>query len=40
MGSSNAMNIVKAVFQGLGELMDARKVAAAHRGKTLKEFWG
>lgn len=38
-GSSNSMNIVKAVFAGLGELMDARKVSAA-RGKTLKEFWG
>jgi small subunit ribosomal protein S5 len=38
-GSSNSMNIVKAVFAGIGELMDARKVAAA-RGKTLKELWG
>lgn len=38
-GSSNSMNIVKAVFQGISELMDARQVAAA-RGKTLKEFWG
>ena len=33
------MNIVKAVFAGIGELMDARKIAAS-RGKTLKEFWG
>ncbi len=38
-GSANSMNIVKAVFSGIGELMDARK-AAALRGKTLKEFWG
>jgi len=38
-GSSNSMNIVKAVFAGIGELMDARKIAAS-RGKTLKEFWG
>ena len=38
-GASNSMNIVKAVFAGIGELMDARKVAAS-RGKTLKEFWG
>ena len=38
-GSSNSMNIVKAVFAGIGELMDARKIAAA-RGKTLKELWG
>ena len=39
LGSANSMNIVKAVFEGLGRLMDA-KVAAANRGKTLKEFWG
>lgn len=38
-GSSNSMNIVKAVFAGISELMDARKIAAA-RGKTLKELWG
>jgi len=27
------------VFEGFSRLMDA-KVAAANRGKTLKEFWG
>ena len=39
MGSQNAVNVVKAVFQGLTSLMDAREVAGA-RGKTLKEMWG
>ena len=39
MGSQNAVNVVKAVFQGLTSLMDAREVAGA-RGETLKEMWG
>ncbi len=39
LGSANSMNIVKAVFEGFDRLMDA-KVAAANRGKTLREFWG
>ncbi len=39
LGSSNAINTVKAVFQGLDSLMDPRTVAGA-RGKTLKDFWG
>lgn len=39
LGSQNAVNIVKAVFEGLGGLMDARKVARG-RGKALKEMWG
>ncbi|MDA3951087.1 MAG: 30S ribosomal protein S5 [Spirochaeta sp.] len=39
MGSQNAVNIVKAVFQGLSELMQAREVAQ-NRGKTLKDMWG
>jgi len=38
-GSSNAVNTVKAVFQGLESLMDAREVAS-NRGKNIKEFWG
>lgn len=38
-GSSNAVNTVKAVFQGLESLMDAREVAG-NRGKNIKEFWG
>ena len=39
LGSSNAINTVKAVFQGLESLMDPRTIAGA-RGKTLKDFWG
>jgi small subunit ribosomal protein S5 len=39
LGSQNAINIVKAVFEGLENLMDARKVAR-NRGKTLNEMWG
>ena len=39
LGSDNPMNIVKAVFAGLEEVMDAREVAKA-RGKTLREMWG
>ena len=39
LGSQNAINIVKAVFSGLGELMNAREVAR-NRGKTVKEMWG
>jgi small subunit ribosomal protein S5 len=39
MGSANSMNIVKAVFNGIEHLMDAR-VSAGKRGKTLEEFWG
>jgi len=39
LGSSNAINTVKAVFQGLGSLMDPR-VVAANRGRGLKDMWG
>jgi small subunit ribosomal protein S5 len=39
LGSENSMNIVKAVFDGINRMMDARGVATA-RGKPLKEFWG
>jgi small subunit ribosomal protein S5 len=39
IGSENAINIVKAVFAGLESLMSPREIAA-HRGKTLKDFWG
>jgi small subunit ribosomal protein S5 len=38
LGSQNALNIVKAVFEGLENLMNARKVAQG-RGKSLKEMW-
>jgi len=39
LGSSNSMNIVKAVFSSFGLIMDAR-MTAAKRGKALNEFWG
>ena len=39
LGSQNAINIVKAVFEGLHGLMDARKVAR-DRGKAVREMWG
>jgi small subunit ribosomal protein S5 len=39
LGSHNTMNIVKAVFNGLGRIMDARTIAQ-NRGKTVKELWG
>jgi len=39
IGSSNAINTVKAVFQGLDTLMEAREVTV-NRGKPLKDFWG
>lgn len=39
LGSQNALNIVKAVFNGLEGLMNAREMAK-NRGKTLAEFWG
>lgn len=38
-GSSNGMNILKAAFDGLNNLMDAREIANK-RGKTLDEMWG
>ena len=39
LGSQNAINVVKATFNGLEGLMDAKKIAH-DRGKSLKEFWG
>jgi len=39
LGSKNLLNIVKAVFQGLESIMDAKTVAH-NRGKTVKELWG
>ncbi len=38
LGSKNQINIVKAVFNGIENLLDAKEVAEA-RGKTLKELW-
>ena len=39
LGASNQMNIVKAVFDALGQIVDP-KVVAANRGKSLSEMWG
>ncbi|NTV54093.1 MAG: 30S ribosomal protein S5, partial [Syntrophaceae bacterium] len=39
VGSRNSMNIVRAVFNGMGKLMDAKTVAK-NRGKTIKDLWG
>jgi small subunit ribosomal protein S5 len=39
LGASNQMNIVKAVFDALGQIVDP-KVIAANRGKSLAEMWG
>jgi small subunit ribosomal protein S5 len=39
LGSKNTMNIVKAVFNGLENILDAR-TTAKNRGKTLADFWG
>lgn len=38
LGSQNAMNVVKAVFQGLGQIMEASEVAA-RRGKSVADLW-
>ncbi len=38
LGSKNQINIVKAVFNGIENLLNAKEVAEA-RGKTLKELW-
>jgi small subunit ribosomal protein S5 len=39
VGSRSSINIVRAVFNGVDNLMDAKTVAK-NRGKTLKDFWG
>jgi small subunit ribosomal protein S5 len=39
MGASNQMNIVKAVFTALEQIVDP-KLIAANRGKSLAEMWG
>jgi small subunit ribosomal protein S5 len=39
LGSKNAVNTVKAVFNGLEGIMDA-KIVAKNRGKNLNELWG
>ncbi len=39
VGSRSSINIVRAVFNGVENLMDAKTVAK-NRGKTLKDLWG
>jgi len=39
VGSRSSVNVVRAVFEGISEIMDARAVAH-HRGKALKDMWG
>ena len=39
LGSSTSVNVVRATFNAVSELMDAREVAK-NRGKTLKDLWG
>jgi small subunit ribosomal protein S5 len=39
LGSQNQINVVKAVFDGLENLFDARKLAK-DRGKSVSEMWG
>ena len=39
LGSKNTMNIVKGVFAGFENLMEASKVAAG-RGKKVRDMWG
>jgi small subunit ribosomal protein S5 len=39
LGSSSAVNVVRATFEAARELMDAR-VIAKNRGKSLKDLWG
>ncbi len=38
LGSQNTMNIVKAVFAGFEDILDAKSIAK-NRGKTLQEMW-
>ncbi len=39
VGSRSSINIVRAVFDGVDNMMDAKTVAK-NRGKTLKDLWG
>ncbi|GMO51249.1 MAG: 30S ribosomal protein S5 [Treponemataceae bacterium] len=39
LGSSSAVNVVRATFEAARDLMDAR-VVAKNRGKSLKDLWG
>ncbi|RKX92397.1 MAG: 30S ribosomal protein S5 [Spirochaetes bacterium] len=39
LGSKNTMNILKAVFEGFNNILDAKEIAA-NRGKNLDDMWG
>ena len=39
LGSNASVNVVRATFDAISKLMDAKKIAA-NRGKTLDELWG
>ena len=39
LGSNASVNVVRATFDAISKLMDARSVAQ-NRGKTLKDLWG
>jgi small subunit ribosomal protein S5 len=39
VGSRSAVNVVRAVFNGIAKMMDAKAVAK-NRGKALKDLWG
>lgn len=39
LGSKNTMNILKAVFEGFDNVLNAKEIAS-NRGKTLEEMWG
>jgi len=39
LGSSSQVNVIRATFEGIKSLMDAR-VIAKNRGKILKDLWG
>ncbi|MDQ7795794.1 MAG: 30S ribosomal protein S5, partial [Spirochaetia bacterium] len=38
VGSRTSVNVVRAVFLGLDQLLDAQTIAK-NRGKTLKDMW-
>jgi small subunit ribosomal protein S5 len=39
LGSRTSINVIRAVFNGIDQILDARSVAH-HRGKALKDMWG
>jgi small subunit ribosomal protein S5 len=39
LGSSSPVNVVRATFDALSQLMDA-KLVAANRGKAIQDLWG